>query len=81
MIDLGCGGGRDAFEFLKNGWKVLAIDSEIEAIKFLQDGFKRSIPSEGVVKLDPEKEGGTDTLISEASIRSLSRHYREVMGL
>ena len=37
VIDLGCGGGRDAFEFLKNGWKVLAIDSEIESIKFLQN--------------------------------------------
>ena len=58
----------------------LGVDDN-EAIKFLQDGFKNSIPSEGVVKLDPENEGGTDTLISEASIRSLYRHYREVMAL
>ena len=56
----------------------LGVDDN-EAIKFLQDGFKRSIPSEGVVKLDPEKEGGTDTLISEASIRSLYRHYRDCL--
>ena len=58
----------------------LGVDDN-EAIKFLQDGFKNSIPSEGVVKLDPGNEGGTDTLISEASIRSLYRHYREVMNL
>jgi anthranilate 1,2-dioxygenase large subunit len=31
--------------------------------------------------LDPDKDGSTDTLISEASVRSLYRHYREVMEL
>ena len=35
----------------------------------------------GIVMLDPDKEGSTDTLISEASVRSLYRHYREVMDL
>ena len=34
-----------------------------------------------IVMLDPAHDGGTDTLISEASIRSLYGHYREVMGL
>ena len=58
----------------------LGVDDN-EAIKFLQDGFRNSMPGEGVVKLDPDNEGGTDTLISEASIRSLYRHYREVMDI
>ncbi len=58
----------------------LGVDDN-EAIRFLQDGFKRSISGEGIVMLDPDHEGSTDTLISEASIRSLYRHYREVMDL
>lgn len=58
----------------------LGVDDN-EAIRFLQDGFRHSRPGAGVVMLDPDREGGTDTLISEASIRSLYRHYREVMGL
>jgi len=31
-VDLGCGGGRDARELLKAGWRVLAIDREATAI-------------------------------------------------
>ena len=31
-VDLGCGGGRDARELLKAGWRVLAIDREPAAI-------------------------------------------------
>ena len=31
-IDLGCGAGRDTFYLLRRGWKVLAIDSQREAI-------------------------------------------------
>ena len=58
----------------------LGVDDN-EAIKFLQDGFRHSYSDEGIVMLDPEKEGSTDTLISEASVRSLYRHYREVMDL
>jgi anthranilate 1,2-dioxygenase large subunit len=58
----------------------LGVDDN-EAIRFVQDGLRRSVSDEGIVMLDPENEGGTDTLISEASIRALYRHYREVMGL
>jgi SAM-dependent methyltransferase len=32
-VDLGCGAGRDTFELLKRDWKVLAVDSEPQAIK------------------------------------------------
>lgn len=58
----------------------LGVDDN-EAIKYLQDGFKHSYSDEGIVMLEPEKEGSTETLISEASVRSLYRHYREVMDL
>ena len=58
----------------------LGVDDN-EAIKFLQDGFKHSHSDTGIVMLEPENEGSTETLISEASVRSLYRHYREVMDL
>jgi SAM-dependent methyltransferase len=34
-VDLGCGTGRDTFELLRRGWRVLAIDAEREAIERL----------------------------------------------
>jgi len=58
----------------------LGVDDN-EAIRFLQDGFRHSYSDRGIVMLDPDKDGSTDTLISEASVRSLYRHYREVMDL
>jgi len=35
-VDLGCGEGRDTFELLRRGWRVLAIDAEPEAIERLR---------------------------------------------
>ena len=35
-VDLGCGAGRDTVELLRRGWRVLAIDSEPEAIRRLE---------------------------------------------
>jgi tellurite methyltransferase len=35
-VDLGCGTGRDTLELLRRGWRVVAIDSEPEAIKRLR---------------------------------------------
>jgi SAM-dependent methyltransferase len=32
MIDIGCGNGRDIF-FLQYGWKIVAIDQSLDAIK------------------------------------------------
>jgi anthranilate 1,2-dioxygenase large subunit len=52
-----------------------------EAIAWVQDGVRRTISGSGLVGMEPDREGGTDTLISEAAIRGLYRHYREVMGL
>lgn len=53
-----------------------------EAIKFVQDGMIRVPDGEHLVKLDPDTEAGTaDTLISEAAIRAMYRHWREAMGI
>ncbi len=53
-----------------------------EAIKFVQDGMQRVPDGEHVVELDPQTAYGTsDTLISEAAIRGMYRHWREVMEL
>jgi anthranilate 1,2-dioxygenase large subunit len=53
-----------------------------EAIKFVQDGMQRVPGGEHVVELDPQTPYGTsDTLISEAAIRGMYRHWREVMEL
>lgn len=35
-VDLGCGTGRDTFELLRRGWRVLAIDGQEEAIQRLR---------------------------------------------
>ena len=34
-LDLGCGVGRDTFELLSKGWKVLAIDKEQKALDWI----------------------------------------------
>jgi len=53
-----------------------------EAIKFVQDGMRNVPDGEHLVALDPRTPFGTsDTLISEAAIRGMYRHWRDVMGL
>jgi tellurite methyltransferase len=34
-VDLGCGTGRDTYELLRRGWRVVAIDGEHDAIERL----------------------------------------------
>ena len=53
-----------------------------EAIKFVQDGMQHVPNGEHLVKLDPDVETGTaDSLISEAAIRAMYKHWRQEMGL
>jgi phenylpropionate dioxygenase-like ring-hydroxylating dioxygenase large terminal subunit len=53
-----------------------------EAMKFVQDGMRRVPDKHHLVKLDPATEAGTsDTLISEAAIRAMYKHWRREMGL
>ena len=53
-----------------------------EAIKFVQDGMRNVPNGEHLVKLDPDIAAGTaDSLISEAAIRAMYKHWRQEMGL
>ena len=52
-----------------------------EAMKFVQDGLLKSQESAGVLELGGREEGTSTTLITEAAIRSMYRHWREVMEL
>jgi len=53
-----------------------------EAMKFVQDGMRHVPNKKHLVKLDPQVEAGTsDTLISEAAIRAMYKHWRREMGL
>ncbi len=51
-----------------------------EAIKFLQEGVRRSPTDRGYIKLGGNSEG-TGGIISESCIRAMYRHYREAMAL
>lgn len=52
-----------------------------EAMKFVQEGVRRSSTGVNHIRLDPGRVGTSETLISEAAIRSMYVYYREVMGL
>jgi anthranilate 1,2-dioxygenase large subunit len=51
-----------------------------EAMKFVQEGLRRCTTDVNVLKLDSDKVGASDTLISEAAIRAMYVYYRQVMG-
>jgi anthranilate 1,2-dioxygenase large subunit len=52
-----------------------------EALRFTQEGIGKSSSQRSVIKLDAGNVGTAQSLISEAAIRAMYRHYREVMGL
>ncbi|MGH7088794.1 MAG: salicylate hydroxylase, partial [Stellaceae bacterium] len=52
-----------------------------EAMKFVQDGLRKSRPSAAVIELGGEEEGTAQSLITESAIRALYRHWRGEMGL
>lgn len=51
-----------------------------EALKFVQDGLRRSMPRVGLALLGDDEEE-TDTIITERAIRAMYRYYRETMAL
>jgi anthranilate 1,2-dioxygenase large subunit len=51
-----------------------------EAIKFVQEGVRRSPSEHGIVKLGGSRTGSA-SLIDEAAIRGMYAHYRKAMGL
>jgi anthranilate 1,2-dioxygenase large subunit len=52
-----------------------------EALKFVQEGLRRSSTDINTIKLDSNHLGTSESLISEAAIRSLYVYYRDVMGV
>ncbi|HUZ74094.1 MAG TPA: aromatic ring-hydroxylating dioxygenase subunit alpha [Stellaceae bacterium] len=52
-----------------------------EAMKFVQDGLRKSRDGAAMVELGGTAEGSATTLITEAAIRALYRHWRGVMGV
>jgi anthranilate 1,2-dioxygenase large subunit len=60
------------------GGLIGADDSEV--LDFVQQGLRTTLPNAAIVKLGREQMGSSDTFISEAAIRSLYHHYRDVMG-
>jgi anthranilate 1,2-dioxygenase large subunit len=52
-----------------------------EAMKYVQEGLRRSSTGVNVLKLDPGTVGTSQGLISESCIRSLYQHYRAVMDI
>lgn len=51
-----------------------------EAMKFVQEGVRRSSSDVNVLKLDPGHVGTANSLISEYAIRAMYQYYRSVMG-
>ena len=49
-----------------------------EALKFVQDGLRRSVPRVGLAVLGDDDET-PDTIITERAIRAMYRYYRQVM--
>tara|TARA_B100000686_G_C16711425_1_gene929373 strand:- start:520 stop:1422 length:903 start_codon:yes stop_codon:yes gene_type:complete len=49
-----------------------------EALKFLQDGLRKSFPREGLAMLGKDDEDW-DTIITERAIRGMYKYYRKVM--
>ncbi len=47
-IDLGCGSGRDTFELLRRGWRVLAVDASELGLSLL----KQEAPAEHAARLE-----------------------------
>lgn len=51
-----------------------------EAMKFVQEGVRRSSSDLNVLKLDAQQIGTSSSLISESAIRAMYQYYRGVMG-
>jgi anthranilate 1,2-dioxygenase large subunit len=52
-----------------------------EVLQFLQQGLNKSTMDQTIYKLDPDTQGTSNTLVSEAAIRSMYRYYKKVMNL
>jgi len=65
-VDLGCGAGRDTAELLRRGWRVLAIDTEEEAIERLLR--RDDLGAGGAARLDTRVARFEDAAWPEADL-------------
>ncbi len=82
VLDFGCGEGQDAVFLSKNGFKVLAIDNSVEAIKNLNKLAKNnhvSIRTELIAFEDYKFIKRYDVILSEASLHFLSQKKRKTI--
>ena len=52
-----------------------------DVLQFIQEGLNKGTQDKTIYKLDMQTKGTSDTLISEAAIRSMYTYYRKTMGL
>jgi SAM-dependent methyltransferase len=67
-IDLGCGSGRDTFELLRRGWRVLATDSTPLAVDLLL----KAVPPEHRARLETGVEGFESLTLPRADLVNAS---------
>jgi SAM-dependent methyltransferase len=67
-IDLGCGSGRDTFELLNRGWRVLAIDSSPLAIELLAG----KVPENQKARLETRAAGFEGLTLPRADLANAS---------
>jgi tellurite methyltransferase len=67
-IDLGCGSGRDTFELLRRGWRVLATDSTALAMELLL----KEVPAEHRARLETRVEEFEGMTLARADLVNAS---------
>ncbi|MEP7286219.1 MAG: class I SAM-dependent methyltransferase [Chloroflexota bacterium] len=67
-VDLGCGSGIDSLELLRRGWRVLAVDSQPEAIQRL----RARLQPEQVARLETQIASFEDLVLPQADLVNAS---------
>jgi SAM-dependent methyltransferase len=69
-VDLGCGAGADAAELLRRGWRVLAVDSEAEAVERLRS--RSDLGPDGLERLETVVARIEDVVLPAAELVNAS---------
>ncbi|WP_409295507.1 class I SAM-dependent methyltransferase [Peribacillus sp. SCS-26] len=85
-LDLGCGPGRNALFLAKNGFRVDAVDSSAEAVRWGQErtaGYPVRFIKENIFNLDIE-EDSYDVVYDSGCLHHIAPHrrlsYLEILG-
>ena len=77
ILDAGCGSGRDSFYFIKNGYKVIAIDSSEELSKLAEKLINQPVLHITFQRLDFENK--FDGIWASASLLHVPRNEIDVV--